>query len=127
MSDISKEALDREIENLERQLAALRELRTLKYGGQTGSSTMPYANVKPWQAIVRYLRERGGEAEYEEIYRAMMSGGAAIAATSNPPWSFRKAIHQGVKAGHYLLNGKTMEGVEEAGPGDRISLKGETP
>jgi hypothetical protein len=126
MSDISREALAKEIASLERQISALRELYALKYGEATETSRQGihparYANMKSWEALTKYLKDVGGKAEYQQAFDDLVAGGCAIKDTSNPPWSFRKTVYKGVEMGRFLLNEKTRLKVQ-AGPGDTISL-----
>jgi hypothetical protein len=129
MTEISKEALDAEIESIERQLEALKALRDARYGPP--EPPLPpvehrrYKDLATIDAIKKYFDEQEiRQGEYETIYLALLAGSGVIRDTSNPPWAFKKSVTKSLKHGNFLLNGKSCEGQTEikVGAGDIISL-----
>lgn len=126
MTEISKGALKELIETLERQLDAARALFKSMYGDDCPDEKPieikddRFADLDPWKAIRKYLREVGGQAEYDQTFEALCAGGSAIKDAAQPRATFAKAVNKGLKFGHFLLNGKSEEAKGKSG--DIISL-----
>jgi hypothetical protein len=125
LDEMSQEQFDALLARKRRELRGLEEVYAARFGdtpAPPARSATHYATVRPIFAIVAYLQKSGSPVRYEQMFKDLIEGGAALG-RQDPELALRKSVNFNVRSGKLTCDGRIAKDQPcEIGPDTLIGL-----